>query len=101
MFFGLITLAIPFLLVPYSLTFISTSELAIFLSSIPLFVLVLARIFLKEKITFKKWLGFFTGPGSSLEIPSWVSVEPIRQPIPQKEVLAYIGGKMSSSFPLG
>ena len=61
MFFGLITLAIPFLLVPYSLTFISTSELAIFLSSIPLFVLVLARIFLKEKITFKKWLGFFIG----------------------------------------
>ena len=60
-FFGLITLAIPFLLVPYSLTFISTSELAIFLSSIPLFVLVLARIFLKEKITFKKWLGFFIG----------------------------------------
>ena len=61
MFFGLITLAIPFLLVPYTLTFISTSELAIFLSSIPLFVLVLARIFLKEKITFKKWLGFFIG----------------------------------------
>ena len=60
-FFGLISLGLPFLLVPFSLKFISTSELAIYLSSIPLFVLLLARIFLKEKITIKKWLGFFIG----------------------------------------
>ena len=60
-FFGLISLGLPFLLMPLSLRFISTSELAIYLSSIPLFVLLLARIFLKEKITKQKWLGFIIG----------------------------------------
>ena len=60
-FFGLFSLGLPFLLIPLSLRFISTSELAIYLSSIPLFVLLLARIFLKEKITKQKWLGFIIG----------------------------------------
>ena len=50
-FFGLISLGLPFLLMPLSLRFITTSELAIYLSSVPLFVLLLARILLKEKIT--------------------------------------------------
>lgn len=60
-FFGLISLGLPFLLMPLSLRFITTSELAIYLSSVPLFVLLLARIFLKEKITKQKWLGFIIG----------------------------------------
>ena len=60
-FFGLISLGLPFLLIPLSLKFISTSELAIYLSSVPLFVLLLAQIFLKEKITKQKWLGFIIG----------------------------------------
>ena len=60
-FFGLISLGLPFLLVPLSLRFISTSEFAIYLSSVPLFVLLLARILLKEKITKQKWLGFIIG----------------------------------------
>ena len=60
-FFGLISLGLPFLLMPLSLKFISTSELAIYLSSVPLFVLLLAQIFLKEKITKQKWLGFIIG----------------------------------------
>ena len=60
-FFGLISLGLPFLLMPLSLRFITTSELAIYLSSVPLFVLLLAQIFLKEKITKQKWLGFIIG----------------------------------------
>ena len=48
-------------MVPLALMFISTSELAIYLASIPLFVLILAKFILKELITIKKWIGFFVG----------------------------------------
>ena len=60
-FYGVFCLSLPFLLIPYALRLLSTSEVAIFLSSIPLFVLVLARIFLKETISIKKWMGFVLG----------------------------------------
>jgi len=59
--YGLLSIALPFLMVPIALKYISTSELAIYLSSIPIFVLLLARIFLKEFIPIKKWIGFFIG----------------------------------------
>ncbi len=59
--YGLLSIALPFLMVPIALKYISTSELAIYLSSIPIFVLLLARIFLKEFISIKKWIGFFIG----------------------------------------
>ena len=45
-------------MVPLALNFITTSELAIYLASIPLFVLILAKLILKEIITLKKWIGF-------------------------------------------
>lgn len=48
-------------MVPLALNFITTSELAIYLASIPLFVLILAKLILKEIITLKKWIGFFIG----------------------------------------
>jgi drug/metabolite transporter (DMT)-like permease len=60
-FYGVFCLACPFLLIPFALKSLSTSETAIYLSSIPLFVLLLAWIFLKEKISLKKWFGFFIG----------------------------------------
>ena len=41
-------------MVPLALNFITTSELAIYLASIPLFVLILAKLILKETITLKK-----------------------------------------------
>ena len=60
-FYSLFSISFPFLMVPLALNFITTSELAIYLASIPLFVLILARLFLKEIITLKKWIGFFIG----------------------------------------
>ena len=57
-FYSLFSISFPFLMVPLALNFITTSELAIYLASIPLFVLILARLFLKEIITLKKWIGF-------------------------------------------
>ena len=48
-------------MVPLALNFITTSELAIYLASIPLFVLILAKLIIKEIITLKKWIGFFIG----------------------------------------
>ena len=60
-FYSLFSISFPFLMVPLALNFITTSELAIYLASIPLFVLILARLFLKEIITLKKWVGFIIG----------------------------------------
>ena len=56
--YSFFSISLPFLMVPLALNFITTSELAIYLASIPLFVLILAKITLKEIITLKKmdWL---------------------------------------------
>ena len=59
--YGVFFLSIPFSIIPYSLKFLDTSEVAIYLASIPLFILILARIFLKESISLKKWFGFIIG----------------------------------------
>ena len=59
--YGVFFLSIPFSIIPYSLRFLDTSEVAIYLASIPLFILILARIFLNEIISFKKWIGFIIG----------------------------------------
>ena len=60
-FYSFFSISLPFLMVPLALNFITTSELAIYLASIPLFVLILAKLILKEIITLKKWIGFFIG----------------------------------------
>ena len=59
--YGIFCLTIPFILIPFALRNLTTGEVAIYLSSIPLFILVLAKFILKEKISAKRWLGFFTG----------------------------------------
>ena len=59
--YSFFSISLPFLMVPLALNFITTSELAIYLASIPLFVLILAKLILKEIITLKKWIGFFIG----------------------------------------
>ena len=60
-FYGIFCLTLPLLLIPYALKSLDTSVVAIFLSSIPLFVLFLARVILKENISLKKWIGFIIG----------------------------------------
>ena len=60
-FYSFFSISLPFLMVPLALNFITTSELAIYLASIPLFVLILAKLILKENITLKKWIGFLIG----------------------------------------
>ena len=59
--YGIFCLTIPFILIPFALRNLTTGEVAIYLSSIPLFILVLAKFILKEKISAKRWLGFFIG----------------------------------------
>ena len=52
---------LPFLALPWALQFVSSSAAAISFASIPLWVLVLSRIFLKIPITPLKWVGFAIG----------------------------------------
>jgi drug/metabolite transporter (DMT)-like permease len=52
---------LPFLALPWALQFVSSSAAAISFASIPLWVLVLSRIFLKLPITPLKWVGFAIG----------------------------------------
>ena len=59
--YGIFCLTIPFILIPFALRNLTTGEVAIYLSSIPLFILVLAKFILKEKIAAIRWLGFFIG----------------------------------------
>ena len=52
--YGSLCLALPFILIPFALETLTTGEVAIYLSSIPLFILLLARVILKEEISLKR-----------------------------------------------
>ncbi|MDA9929756.1 DMT family transporter [Alphaproteobacteria bacterium] len=56
--YGVVCMSIPNILLPWTLTYISNTTAAIYFSAIPLEVLVLARIFIKTPISFRKWIGF-------------------------------------------
>ena len=59
--YGVIFIALPFLLLPWVLLYISTTTAAIYYAAIPLLVLVLSRLILKTYISWRRWLGFMIG----------------------------------------
>lgn len=58
---GIIGLAIPLSILSWAQKTVDSSVAAIFISSVPLFILLLARLILKEQISRRKWLGFGIG----------------------------------------
>ena len=56
--YGVLCMAVPFTILPWTLTYISNATAAIYYAVIPLEVLVLSRIFLGTSISLKKWTGF-------------------------------------------
>ena len=59
--YGIFCLTIPFILIPFALRNLTTGEVAIYLASIPLFILLFAKLILKEEVSLKRWIGFFIG----------------------------------------
>ncbi|MXU65523.1 DMT family transporter [Oceanomicrobium pacificus] len=75
---GIVSLALPFSLLSWAQLFVPTNIVAIFISAVPLFILLLARLVLKEAISLRKWTGFGIGflglvwlssPGSMPDLP--------------------------------
>ncbi len=56
--YGAISLSIPFLVLPWTLTYVSNTTAAIYYAVIPIKVLLLSRIFIGTPITARKWVGF-------------------------------------------
>ncbi|MEX0502325.1 DMT family transporter [Alphaproteobacteria bacterium LSUCC0719] len=56
--YGAISLSIPFLILPWTLTYVSNTTAAIYYAVIPIKVLLLSRIFIGTPITARKWVGF-------------------------------------------
>lgn len=61
--YGVLCMALPFTVLPWTLTYISNATAAIYYAVIPLEVLVLSRIFLGTGISLRKWIGFAIASG--------------------------------------
>ena len=58
--YGVGSMAIPFIILPWTLTYVSNTTAAIYFAVIPIEVLLLSRIFLRTPVTRWKWIGFMT-----------------------------------------
>ncbi len=58
---GIVGLAAPVTVLSWAQLSVPSSVAAIFISSVPLFILLLARLVLKEPVSRRKWLGFAVG----------------------------------------
>lgn len=56
--YGMVCMAVPFTILPWTLTYLSNATAAIYYAVIPIEVLVLSRIFIGTPISFRKWIGF-------------------------------------------
>ena len=56
--YGLGSMALPFIILPWTLTYVSNTTAAIYFAVIPIEVLLLSRIFLGTTVTMRKWTGF-------------------------------------------
>ena len=58
--YGVGSMAIPFIILPWTLTYVSNTTAAIYFAVIPIEVLLLSRILLRTQVTRRKWIGFMT-----------------------------------------
>jgi len=58
--YGVGSTATPFIILPWTLTYVSNTTAAIYFAVIPIEVLLLSRIFLGTAVTRRKWIGFVT-----------------------------------------
>ena len=58
--YGIGSMAIPFIILPWTLTYVSNTTAAIYFAVIPIEVLLLSRIFLRTPVKRRKWIGFMT-----------------------------------------
>ena len=56
--YGMLCMAVPFTVLPWTLTYLSNATAAIYYAVIPVEVLVLSRIFLGTPVSRRKWAGF-------------------------------------------
>ena len=56
--YGMLCMAVPFTVLPWTLTYLSNATAAIYYAVIPVEVLVLSRIFLGTLVSRRKWAGF-------------------------------------------
>ncbi|MEK9936181.1 MAG: DMT family transporter, partial [Rhodobiaceae bacterium] len=56
--YGVVSLSLPFIVLPWTLVYVSTTTASIYYAVIPIKVLLLSRIFIGTPITHRKWTGF-------------------------------------------
>ena len=56
--YGVLCMAVPFTILPWTLTYLSNATAAIYYAVIPIEVLVLSRLFLGTPVSLRKWTGF-------------------------------------------
>ena len=56
--YGVLCMAVPFTILPWTLTYVSNTTASIYYAVIPVEVLVLSRIFIGTPISLRKWGGF-------------------------------------------
>jgi len=61
--YGMLCMALPFTILPWTLTHISNATAAIYFAVIPIEVLVLSRLFLGTPVSLRKWAGFAVASG--------------------------------------
>ena len=82
--YGVGSMAIPFIILPWTLTYVSNTTAAIYFAVIPIEVLLLLRIFLRKPVTRRKWIGFMTASAflvaNILALPVAVAALPASMP---------------------
>ena len=61
--YGTVCMAVPFTILPWTLTYLSNATAAIYFAVIPIEVLVLSWIFLGSPVSARKWAGFAIASG--------------------------------------
>ncbi len=65
---GILNFGIPFMLMVWAQTTLSSSTASMFIASIPLFTLLFTRLILKTAVSAKRWFGFLIGTAGLISL---------------------------------
>lgn len=85
---GVLSLALPFMLIAWAQQTLESSITGVLIGSAPLFILLLARLILKETIRPRQWLGFVVGLTGIAILSGIEAIFRGAPPLPQLAVIA-------------
>ncbi|MBB5516096.1 drug/metabolite transporter (DMT)-like permease [Rubricella aquisinus] len=85
---GLLSLALPFMLISWAQQTLASSITGVLIGAAPLFILLLARLILKEAIRPRQWIGFVVGVIGIAVLSGIEAILDGAPPLPQLAVIA-------------